>query len=127
MKKRTIVCGRAKVTGRVALVKPTSVLMNSEQRPVVEGLGKDVKFIPIEFDGSDQIIDGIQRSFWVADITRADFRWLLSRNKSSNWEGSDSLYRIYPAGPAKDLIQLAFTNLPELVAEEADLEKQNAA
>ena len=58
MKKRTIVFVRSKVTGRVALVKPTSVLMNSEHRPVVEVLGKDVKFIPIEFDGSDQIFDG---------------------------------------------------------------------
>jgi len=120
MKKRTVVFVRSMVSGRVAIVNPTSVLMGDEE-PVVEGLDKGVEFTRVEFDGSDQIIDGVRREFWVADLTQADFRWLLSHKKSSNWMGSDSCFRIYPAGPTKDLIQRAYENLPEMA--KADINK----
>ncbi len=124
MKKRTVVFVRSLVSGRVAVIKATPILMGPMKQPVVEGLSKDVKFTPVEFDGSDQAIDGIKRYFWVADLTQADFRWLLSHRLSSNWEGSDSFFRIYPADPTKDLIQKAFDNLPQIVAE---TKKQTAA
>lgn len=120
MKKRTVVFVRSMVSERVAIINPTSVLMGYEQ-PVVEGLDKAVEFTQVEFDGSDQIIDGVKREFWVADLTQADFRWLLSHKKSSNWGGSDSFFRIYPAGPTKDLIQRAYENLPEMA--KADINK----
>ncbi len=125
MKKRTIVFVRSQVTGRVALVNPTSVLMGTDKVPVVENLNKDVEFRPVEFDGSDQIIEGVRRTFWVVDIPREDFRRLLAHKKSVEWVGSFSVDRHQKEGPLKELLTKAFLHLPKLSAVKQS--KENAA
>ena len=113
MKKRTVVFVRSKVSGKVAIVHSTSVLVGMDQTPFIENLDKGVEFTSFEFDGSNQVIVGVMRSFWVAELTQADFHWLIRQEKASYWEGSVSFVRQYKPGLTKELIILAFENLPE--------------
>lgn len=88
-----VVFVRSNMTGRTALVARRYIKQKYDtDTPTVDGITEPLE--EITFNGSDTVVDGVQRRFWLAVISRETFRLFLKETKVALLEGSDSVYRM---------------------------------
>ena len=113
---------------RLALVAQDLIRLDQDtNQPFLAGIESDSK--PIEFAGSDVVIAGTRRQFWLIAISREHFRDLLARQLIAEMRGSKSAFvltRGYSAD-VKALIERAAVAVEDTKQESSDDDQAQAA